>query len=328
MSSKPSTVCPDAETLAACAEGRLAGDERQAVLRHVLECADCDIVFTDTLRLLDEDDARGVPPAVGAPGATAAPGDPRADDPDAPGGARLLRFEARRWRRAAAVALPVAAGALFALSLLQRPGPIEPTPITVASAPSPTPAPARPAVELLDLEVLRSGALPDIRQPATGFGGRPTGARLCRFLGVRLVDVEVRARSEPTQAESELDNLAPLAEPLGAQAQYEGARGRLRSERRLPAADELRPRAGCDGPDYDAARAVAWVRLAVLGRNLLLLEHDDVARGLEAGARLAGEDGKGVREIARRVETCRREPGACDWQGLGLWADALVGGWH
>ncbi len=53
-SSTPRAGCPDLETLAALAEGRLVGAERTAVLEHLADCDDCRELVVETMALQNE----------------------------------------------------------------------------------------------------------------------------------------------------------------------------------------------------------------------------------------------------------------------------------
>ena len=51
--------CPDSETLAAFIDGKLTGPERERVVEHLADCADCYFVFSESTRAAADADAAG-----------------------------------------------------------------------------------------------------------------------------------------------------------------------------------------------------------------------------------------------------------------------------
>ena len=62
----PPAACLEPETLGALAEGRLAGAERAAAVRHLASCRRCHEVFASSLQILEDE---GVLPVLAEPGA-------------------------------------------------------------------------------------------------------------------------------------------------------------------------------------------------------------------------------------------------------------------
>jgi hypothetical protein len=337
-------ACPDAERLAACAEGLLRGAEREQVFRHVLSCADCSTVLTDTLHALDES-----PPGLGqvVEGTTAGPlASGVGVDPAAAAAARSLpvpaiadagrvtRFAPRRW---APVALPLAAGLLFGLWLASSRDAVRPgggPAVATGASNSPSSPPPRPperaAVELVDPDRLPAEALPKTAGPGLGFGGaRLTGSRLCLFLGTETALLEVRVRLEPRQADAGLRTLAawmPDSTPAG--RQYRELIARLMESGRMPTGEELRPRTGCERA-WEVGRAVSWVLVAASSEQLELLQHEEITRGLEQRGTLPdGVSRSDLDYLARLVGACAAGSGRCEWRDLRDRADALRGSWQ
>ena len=53
--------CPEAEQLAAYAEGGLSAEERRATERHLADCADCRAVLAETIAFVHAEDGVAVP---------------------------------------------------------------------------------------------------------------------------------------------------------------------------------------------------------------------------------------------------------------------------
>ena len=53
--------CPEAEQLAAYADGGLGAEERQATERHLADCADCRAVLAETMASVQAEDGVGAP---------------------------------------------------------------------------------------------------------------------------------------------------------------------------------------------------------------------------------------------------------------------------
>lgn len=303
-------VCPDPDLLAACAEGRLRGDERERVLRHLTTCHDCYAVFTEALRFLDEAPATEAATADGhvpaaasgeervlparpapVPPATPAP-------PPSPGDklreprANVVPFDRRRWRRVATVALPLAAAAALAVVMIQRrPSLIGTPPVTLAQAP-PSPVatpPAAPRPPVRAARVVERGNwmwTPSQRLPGLG---PETPDRICRFTGVAGVDLEVAAQANPPAIRERLDTaVTALQEMRAADAlvePYERLASELEHGRRADLAQVTPGAAACRSDAVQAGRALEWLRLASLSRDRDALEHPDVIAGLAAARR-------------------------------------------
>ena len=91
----PHAGCPDAEQLAAYADGTLGPDDRAAVERHLVGCADCRAVLHETMNLA------AVHPVTDAPVAPAT----------------VVPFRSRRWVTGAAAGLAVAAALVLAVQI-------------------------------------------------------------------------------------------------------------------------------------------------------------------------------------------------------------------
>ncbi len=290
------SACPDAELLASCADGQLAADERQSILRHLTVCAACHEVFVEALHF--DDELQRVPtPEV------------QASTAERDGQARAAAVDRRgargRWRLAALV--PIAATVAWTVGLLvEWPGaPLSPSPLT-ARAPSPSPSPSsvatQAAAELVD-GPLPAGALLELALvPPTSFARRdPSADERCRFIGFASVQLEVWARHDPEEAEAE--------------------RRKLRA-RKLDVDNHT-----CvedHGETYRAARAVAWARFAALTRSQKLLAHVEVRQGL-AGRNVS--DIPRLDGVARLVDVCARQPTNQDWESLRDLSQDLVESW-
>ena len=123
--------CLTPETIAAFAEGRLAGEERARVVAHLADCDECRAILAGTLEVLAELEGAPRPVEAPAPGpalarsAVATPPAAAGGPPlDAPrrwwGGARLS------WPLLAAAALALAVTAAVASRLLVPPAPPRP----------------------------------------------------------------------------------------------------------------------------------------------------------------------------------------------------------
>ncbi len=151
--------CPEIEQLAALAEGKISGAERDRILRHVNRCEDCYEILVDTLKF-----------ASGAVETAADVGRPQTSP--------------WAWRRFAGWA--IAAGVLLAVLIpLSRRGDTYPASGAFAEALQTDLEPRLLAAELI--ENLDSGR---------GFGPRGDAPRAAFRLGVRWIDLEVARSAE------------------------------------------------------------------------------------------------------------------------------------
>lgn len=347
------SACPDPELLAACVEGRLQGDERDRVLRHLVRCRDCYAVFTEAMHLLESpalDAARALEttPAADATDDAAAQARPAPEQPadpplsgDEPRGAHgnLIPFDRRRWRRRALLALPQAAVLLVALTLVWRrpPSPSAPpstlahaTPAAPASAAASeaSPAPAR-AASLFDPAQARGSWLTEQPEMLESLAPAPLDV-LCRYAGARAVEIEVAA-ADPALAAQLLLRMSQVLRQHLADRRWSTSVARLAGEARagrVPEPAALRPEACAPGV-LDVARAVKLVHLAALTKSAALLGHPEVKAGLEGGATyVPARDRSVLKELARAAAAPPPADHAGAWRRLGMQAQALVDGWQ
>lgn len=340
--------CPDPERLAACAEGGLDGEERDDVLRHLTRCHDCYVVFTETLRSLDETERPAVPdagrataPALGsrptaAPsdGATPTPGDTSAA-PESTGRAHeprdnVIPFDRRRWRRVATLALPLAAAVAVAIVTLERVPQSGAPSIDVARAPSPSPvAPPTPPAPSAASQV-HVTALPEdwlLPRPArrSTFGVADLDTR-CLYVGLLSVDIEA-ARVDPALRARLLRNTGNVVRRPGGDA-LSAEVDRLSVTLREGSHGALRPTA-CPAALLDVGRAVELVRLAALTHDAALLRHTEVVEGLAAGrSHVPAEDRQDLDDLARHAAAPPEPHDAEAWQRLRLAAERLALRWQ
>ncbi len=298
------STCPDPEQLAACAEGRLEGEERAQVLAHLRACADCYEVFVETLRFLDDDvamewdsdtpaDGSGPSPGAGVPHATT-----RRGSESAPKG-RVLPFPGRSLRRLAAVALPLAAVVLLGVALWPsaRFGVATTTPTRAQASPPPSPlAPSGPPPLRL------AGGAPEYwtqPPPPMAVGGAPhaSPAEISCLAGLSSADIDVALLRESAELDQRLGWAARYLDEAGASKALLAHFERL-DRQALLAAGRMPPPAGLVEPDwYAVGRALEIVRLAGRAADLRAMEHPDV----EAGWAAARRRGLDLAALAARV---------------------------
>jgi putative zinc finger protein len=199
--------CPSLEEVAAFAEGRLSGAERERVIAHLAGCADCRELLAGTIETLDD-------LGVTAGEQTAAP-------------ARVASFPRRRW--APLVALAAAAVLVVSVVVVQRIGGTAQPPTREAWIASLPPAPS--LVPNLWGGIVMRGAGDE----------RPLTAAAAE-LGALLFDVEVAAKGgDAARADEMLRRMAVLTEQAGV---LERETATLRSLAAAPAADLARRLAG------------------------------------------------------------------------------------
>jgi hypothetical protein len=174
----PPAACLEPEILGALAEGRLAGAERDAAVRHLAGCRRCHEVFASSLQILEDE---GVLPVLEEASPAAAP----------------RRGTLTVWLSAAAAALVSAA-----VFVPRAPVPVprlaeaSPTPVTspaVAPQSTPSPAPVQtaslPPEAIAALRTLKGFELPYEVPPAVGFAPDPHKVAVRR--GIEDVDAMV-----------------------------------------------------------------------------------------------------------------------------------------
>jgi hypothetical protein len=199
----PPAACLEPEILGALAEGRLAGAERDAAVRHLAGCRRCHEVFASAVQILEDEGALPVLEEASPAGA------PR-------------RGRLTVWLSAAAAALVSAA-----VFVPRAPVPVprlaeaSPTPVTspaVAPQSTPSPAPVQtaslPPEAIAALRTLKGFELPYEVPPAVGFAPDPHKAAVRR--GIEDVDAMVRTlaprRGVEARPETAPDS-SPTVEP-------------------------------------------------------------------------------------------------------------------
>lgn len=328
--------CPDPELLATCAEGRLHGDERENVLRHITSCHDCHAVFVETLRLLDEPTLAKVPERRLAPEAPP----PAATRPAPP--ENVIPYDPRRWRRAATVALPLAAAAALVVAVIQRAprgGPESPrvaqaspspeavrsptaTPTTTGVSPSPGPVslPA-PVVRLLAERDLDRDALSEaLGGPIGGLGFVSGGSRagLSLRLGVATAQLLAARHVGNHALERALIEARERGLSQDASSHYERLERALRAGRLPEAAAILPPAGNYDARWFELGAGLEACRLAAELERRAYFD-DPATRRVLDDAHSTLSAGAAVRQLAIIDDTIRRdgEWSDADWRRLG-----------
>jgi hypothetical protein len=184
----PPVACLEPEVLGALAEGRLAGAERDAAVRHLAGCRRCHEVFASTVQILEEE---GALPVVAEDAAVAAA------KPD----------------RSPVVWLSAAAAALTSLVLFVQRAPVaiprvaqaSPTPTAQATAtptaavtPGPVNSASLPSEALAALQMLNGYESPYADAGAVGFAPNPRAQAVAR--GIADIDAVARALARRTPA--------------------------------------------------------------------------------------------------------------------------------
>ncbi|MET0556977.1 MAG: zf-HC2 domain-containing protein [Vicinamibacteria bacterium] len=177
------SACLDAETLGAFAEGRLAGAERDAAVRHLATCRRCHEVFASSVQILEDE---GLLPVA-------------TETAPAPA---LRRGTPTIWFSAAAAAL--VAAVLFvqrAPVAVPRVAEASPAPLATASpAPNPAASPfalrtaSLPPEAIEALRMLGGFTSPYEATPSAAFAPSPRGRAVA--LGIQDVDAAARALAE------------------------------------------------------------------------------------------------------------------------------------
>jgi hypothetical protein len=212
------SACLDPETLGALAEGRLAGAERDAAVRHLASCRRCHEIFASSVQILE---AEGALPAVKEAAPTVV----------------TRRPTLAVWLSAVAAAL-VAAVVLLPRAPVDRDPRVaqaSPTPVAIVTpvaTATPTPAPvqgaALPPEAIAALRTLGGFESPYAAPPSVGFTPDERGRAVAR--GIADVDAAARA----------LRNGTPLPEATGPVDDWRKV-GRVLEASRLALLDDRRP---------------------------------------------------------------------------------------